>query len=294
MAENLPEGEEITEYTQDGFVDLCRGPHLQDTKPIRAFKLTSIAGAYWRGDSQNTMLTRIYGTAFFSPQELEELPAPARGGAPARPSPARRPARPLPLLGRLARLAVLASEGHGDLERADGVLARAEREARATARCARRSSSTPSCGSARGTGTTTARTCSSRGRRPRLRPQADELPGPRRDLQPRAPQLPRAADPARRAGARPPQRGLRRDARAHARAPHHAGRRAHLLHLGAGRGRGDRLPRARRLHLRDARPARARRALDAPRQAHRQRGAVGSHGGRARARRSPMPAGTTA
>ena len=47
-----PEDEEITEYTQDGFVDLCRGPHLQDTKPIRAFKLTSLAGAYWRGDSQ--------------------------------------------------------------------------------------------------------------------------------------------------------------------------------------------------------------------------------------------------
>jgi threonyl-tRNA synthetase len=72
MAENLPAGEEITEYTHDGFVDLCRGPHLQDTKPIRAFKLTSIAGAYWRGDAQNTMLTRIYGTAFFSPQELED------------------------------------------------------------------------------------------------------------------------------------------------------------------------------------------------------------------------------
>jgi threonyl-tRNA synthetase len=72
MAENLPEGEEITEYAHDGFVDLCRGPHLQDTKPIRAFKLTSIAGAYWRGDSQNTMLTRIYGTAFFSQQELED------------------------------------------------------------------------------------------------------------------------------------------------------------------------------------------------------------------------------
>ena len=72
MAENLPEGEEITEYAHDGFVDLCRGPHLQDTKPIRAFKLTSIAGAYWRGDSQNTMLTRIYGTAFFAQQELDD------------------------------------------------------------------------------------------------------------------------------------------------------------------------------------------------------------------------------
>jgi threonyl-tRNA synthetase len=72
LAEGLSEGEEITEYTQDGFVDLCRGPHLQDTKPIRVFKLTSLAGAYWRGDSRNKQLTRIYGTAFFTPKELDE------------------------------------------------------------------------------------------------------------------------------------------------------------------------------------------------------------------------------
>jgi threonyl-tRNA synthetase len=72
LAEGLAEGEEITEYTQDGFVDLCRGPHLQDTKPIRVFKLTSLAGAYWRGDSRNTQLTRIYGTAFFTQKDLDE------------------------------------------------------------------------------------------------------------------------------------------------------------------------------------------------------------------------------
>ena len=72
LAEGLAEDEEITEYTQDGFVDLCRGPHLQDTKPIRAFKLTSLAGAYWRGDSRNKQLTRIYGTAFFTAKDLEE------------------------------------------------------------------------------------------------------------------------------------------------------------------------------------------------------------------------------
>jgi threonyl-tRNA synthetase len=72
LAEGLPEGEEITEYTQDGFVDLCRGPHLQDTRPIRVFKLTSLAGAYWRGDSTRTMLTRIYGTAFFAQKDLDE------------------------------------------------------------------------------------------------------------------------------------------------------------------------------------------------------------------------------
>ena len=71
LARDLPDGE-ISLYTQDGFEDLCRGPHLQTTKPIKAFKLLSTAGAYWRGDAANTMLTRIYGTAFFTQQALDE------------------------------------------------------------------------------------------------------------------------------------------------------------------------------------------------------------------------------
>jgi threonyl-tRNA synthetase len=70
LAEGLADGD-ISLYTQDGFEDLCRGPHLQTTKPIRAFKLLSTAGAYWRGDSDNPMLTRIYGTAFFNQQDLD-------------------------------------------------------------------------------------------------------------------------------------------------------------------------------------------------------------------------------
>jgi len=61
----------ISLYTQGDFTDLCRGPHLQDSAPIKAFKLTSLAGAYWRGDSANRQLTRIYGTAFFSQQDLD-------------------------------------------------------------------------------------------------------------------------------------------------------------------------------------------------------------------------------
>ncbi len=70
LARDLPEGE-ISLYTQDGFEDLCRGPHLQTTKPIKAFRLLTTAGAYWRGNSDNMMLTRIYGTAFFSQKELD-------------------------------------------------------------------------------------------------------------------------------------------------------------------------------------------------------------------------------
>ena len=62
---------EISLYTQGEFTDLCRGPHLQDSKPIKAVKLTSLAGAYWRGDEQNTQLTRIYGTAFYSQADLD-------------------------------------------------------------------------------------------------------------------------------------------------------------------------------------------------------------------------------
>jgi threonyl-tRNA synthetase len=59
-------------YTNGPFTDLCRGPHAPTTKSIGAFKLMSVAGAYWRGDSKRTMLTRIYGTAFFSKAQLEE------------------------------------------------------------------------------------------------------------------------------------------------------------------------------------------------------------------------------
>jgi threonyl-tRNA synthetase len=61
----------ISLYTQGDFTDLCRGPHLQDSRPIRAVKLTGIAGAYWRGDERNRQLTRIYGTAFYSEEDLQ-------------------------------------------------------------------------------------------------------------------------------------------------------------------------------------------------------------------------------
>ena len=61
---------EISLYTQGDFTDLCRGPHLQDSKPIKAVKLTGLAGAYWRGDEKNTQLTRIYGTAFYTTDDL--------------------------------------------------------------------------------------------------------------------------------------------------------------------------------------------------------------------------------
>jgi threonyl-tRNA synthetase len=61
----------VSLYTNDGFTDLCRGPHAPSTKRVKAFKLLSVAGAYWRGDASRQMLTRIYGTAFHSKEDLE-------------------------------------------------------------------------------------------------------------------------------------------------------------------------------------------------------------------------------
>ncbi len=79
QAENEPYKVELVEtaegpisfYTQGEFTDLCRGPHLQNSKPIKAIKLMGLAGAYWRGDEKNTQLTRIYGTAFYSQADLD-------------------------------------------------------------------------------------------------------------------------------------------------------------------------------------------------------------------------------
>ena len=72
LIEDLPEDASISFYEQGDFVDLCAGPHILYTKGIKAFKLTSVAGAYWRGNEKNKMLTRIYGTAFFTKDELAE------------------------------------------------------------------------------------------------------------------------------------------------------------------------------------------------------------------------------
>ncbi|MCY3624464.1 MAG: threonine--tRNA ligase [Candidatus Dadabacteria bacterium] len=69
---DLPEGEEITIYDQTDWYDLCRGPHLPSTGLIKAFKLTSSAGAYWRGNENNPMLQRIYGTAFWDKKDLRK------------------------------------------------------------------------------------------------------------------------------------------------------------------------------------------------------------------------------
>ncbi|MCD5075069.1 threonine--tRNA ligase [Enterococcus gallinarum] len=73
LISELPEDETITAYQQGEFVDLCRGPHVPSTGRIQVFKLLSVAGAYWRGNSNNQMMQRVYGTAFFDKKELKEF-----------------------------------------------------------------------------------------------------------------------------------------------------------------------------------------------------------------------------
>lgn len=72
LIKDLPEGEVISFYKQGDFTDLCAGPHMESTGQIKAYKLQNVAGAYWRGDSNNKMLQRIYGTSFPSQEELKE------------------------------------------------------------------------------------------------------------------------------------------------------------------------------------------------------------------------------
>ncbi|GAA3008479.1 threonine--tRNA ligase [Tetragenococcus solitarius] len=71
LIQDMPEGEQITAYEQGDFIDLCRGPHVPSTGRIQVFKLLSVAGAYWRGNSNNQMMQRVYGTAFFDKKDLK-------------------------------------------------------------------------------------------------------------------------------------------------------------------------------------------------------------------------------
>ena len=72
IIEDIPQGEELSLYRQGDFIDLCRGPHVPSTGKLKAFKLMKVAGAYWRGDSRNEMLTRVYGTAWTDKKALKQ------------------------------------------------------------------------------------------------------------------------------------------------------------------------------------------------------------------------------
>ena len=284
---------DISLYTQGAFTDLCRGPHLQSATPIKAVKLTSLAGAYWRGDEHNTQLTRIYGTAFFSQADLD---AHLERLEQARARDHRKLGTQLDLFHSrraLARVAVLAPEGDGALERARGPPPpREPRRGYVEVK-------TPLIYDK------TLGHVGPLGQVPRehvLRP-ADTRARRRYALKPMncpghmllfGSQLRRYRDlPIRYAESSP----LHRDERGgtlHGLSRvtlHHAGRRARLLHGGADPGRDRRLHRLRRLPLR---PLRGRRRGPSSRRARRTGSAPTSSGITRRPRSRPRSSGTAA
>ena len=131
LIEDLPEDAELSFYRQGEFVDLCAGPHLMNTKTVKAFKLTSLAGAYWRGNEKNKMLTRIYGTAFTKKADLEEYLAPCIEEAKKRDH--RKIGKELGIFMMQRRgtgLPVLPAEGNGSEKHSAGLLERDPQQSR--------------------------------------------------------------------------------------------------------------------------------------------------------------------
>ena len=230
---SIPANEPISLYTEGKFTDLCRGPHVPSTGKLKVFKLMKVAGAYWRGDSKNEMLQRIYGTAWAKKEDLDAYLHRIEEAEKRDHRQARSAARPLPPAGRGAGHGVLASEGLDDL--AAGRAVHAPRlPGQRLPGSARAADPRPlAVGEVRPLGELQGEHVHDRVGEARLRDQADELSGPRADLQLRPAQLPRPAAALRRVRRLPPQRAVRRAARHHARARLHAGRRPHLLHGGA-------------------------------------------------------------
>ena len=112
LIDAIPADQDLKIYAQGDWLDLCRGPHMTSTGKIGdAFKLMKVAGAYWRGDSNQPMLSRIYATAFAKQAGARRLSEAARGGREARPSQARARDGPVPFPGGGAGRGLLASEG---------------------------------------------------------------------------------------------------------------------------------------------------------------------------------------
>ena len=285
--------ETVSLYRNGPFTDLCRGPHTPTTKSVKAFKLLSVAGAYWRGDASRQMLTRVYGTAFLSAADLEEH---LERLAQARLRDHRKLGRELDLFmftelspgaplwkpagteiwNRLTELWRKENAERGYREVRTPILWDAELWKRSGHWDVYRDHMYFTDVEGRTHGA-----------------EAHELPRPRPDLFLRAALLPRPAHPhvGGRAGA--PPRAQRHAARAAARAPHHPGRRPHLLHRGADPGGGAALPGLRLRHLRHVRLRAAPGAVDPPREARGRGGDVGPGRGRAGAGAGPVTAWST-
>ena len=274
--------ETVSLYTNGPFTDLCRGPHAPSTKRIGAFKLQSVAGAYWRGDAKRQMLTRVYGTAFFKQAELDAFLEQLEQAR----------ARDHRKLGRELGLFTFSPLSPGStfwLPKGTAVfnalvaLNRRMQQERGYVEVKTPLLYESHLWETSGHwGKYKDNIFVSEYEEPRVRAEADELPGPLRPVRHAAVVLSRPPGALRRARAAAPPRAQRHAARPHARASLHPGRRPHLLHRGPdpGRGRADA-----GLRLRDLRHVRlpgARRALDASRRSSGRRCAVGPRRGGAR------------
>ena len=272
----------ITFYTQGDFTDLCRGPHLQNSKPIKAVKLTGLAGAYWRGDEHNKQLTRIYGTAFYSQDDLDaylERLEQARS-------------RDHRRLGTQLDLFHLSDHAPGmPFWHPKGMViwnTLEDLRRRENAKRGYVEVKTPLLYDVE-TWKTSGHWEKFRddmflvpyGEDRTLGAEADELPRAHAPLRQRPAQLPRSPASLRGVLDAPPQRARGDAARPAASPARDAGRRAPLRHARADRGGDLRLPRLRRLPLRPLRDGGALRALDAPGEQARHRRGVGLHRGRA-------------
>ena len=285
---------EISFYRQGDFTDLCRGPHLQNAEPIKAVKLTSLAGAYWRGDERNPQLTRIYGTAFYDRKDLaahlERLEEAKRRDH-------RRLGRELDLVHfdeHSPGSPLWHPRGMVDLERARGPPPARERTARVPRGEDAAHLRHRALGDLGPLGEVPRQHVSDPRRRSKtygLKPM--NCPGHMLLFGSQLRQLPRAADPLRRVVDAPPRRAGGHVARAAPGQARDPGRRAHLLRAGADRGRDLRLPRLRRVPLRPVRDGGPLRALDPPREQARHRRGVGLHRGLPSGPRSSVRASTT-
>ena len=275
---------DISLYKQGDFVDLCRGPHLQDAKPIKAVKLLSLAGAYWRGDETKPQLTRVYGTAFYDPKDLEAYLDSLEEAK-------RRDHR---RLGRELDLVHFDEHSPGSpIWHPRGMVIWNALEALRQRENARRGYlevKTPLLYDVelwqisghwenyRDNMFLIEQEDKTYGLKPMNCPGHMLLFGSEIRSHRELPIRLRGGLDA------PPRRARRHAPRPPARPPRHAGRRAHLLHARADRGRGARLPRLRGLPLRPLRHEGPLRALDATREQARRRLGVGLHRGRARQR----------
>ena len=165
IIESIPGEEAISLYQQDNFTDLCRGPHVPSTGKLKVFKLMKVAGAYWRGDSRNEMLQRIYGTAW---AKKEDLDAYLHRLEEAEKRDHRKLGKQLDLFhlqDEAPGHGVLASQGLGDLAADRAVHAPHAGAQRLPGGAHAAGRWTARCGSARGTGRTIASSCSPPSRR---------------------------------------------------------------------------------------------------------------------------------